>query len=320
MSCYMNANKLIRGEVNELKKWYFNDNKILNLICEPYQKMSSLYRFIQELLKENKLKVLYINKEKKIINELKCNSDVEYILFSQIYSIGNKFYDLIIYDDITYYSKKILVEFREELIFLLKRTKKIIFCSAYEIFNNVQLLETINFNRKENFIEPRIIETRLNLKKAMPYLLYDYLKWFIKEERLLVIYTPTIELKNCIFNYYTNKLNLTNEVHIIQSNKDELLKDIEKFKYRGKNCFIITNELEVYLDKIKDVDIMFYFSEHNQFDFKKILYTCGILTNNEKYKRELLLICNKENNNIEKAKNIARRFNRIAWEKENKNL
>ncbi|MGL5243956.1 MAG: hypothetical protein ACRC7R_02090, partial [Sarcina sp.] len=113
MSHYININKLIRVEMNELKRWYVSYNKVLNILCEPYEKMISLNNFITELLQREELRILYINENKKNIYGLN-QSNIEYISFVQIYSI-NKFYDLIIYDDISFYSNKSIIEFREEL-------------------------------------------------------------------------------------------------------------------------------------------------------------------------------------------------------------
>ncbi len=54
----------------------------------------------------------------------------------------------------------------------------------------------------------------------MPYTLYDYIEWFIREKRILVVYVPNKFNLNKIYEYYTEDLNLENKVKIVKDKKN----------------------------------------------------------------------------------------------------
>ncbi len=58
----------------------------------------------------------------------------------------------------------------------------------------------------------------------MPYTLYDYIEWFIREKRILVVYVPNKFNLNKIYEYYTEDLNLENKVKIVKEDKKFLFK------------------------------------------------------------------------------------------------
>lgn len=312
----LTINKLYKGEWNVLSRWYNGkEDKIVNLICEPYEPLILVNKLILQRV-ENNEKVLYVSKYKKNLNIF--NDDrgiIEHVDFNDVYKVSG-LYNLIVIDDITFYSDKTELELVENISFLIKKCTKIIVCSINNVINNVKTIELSNIEKDTHFIEPRVMTTRLNLTSSMPFVLYDYLKWFNKEKRNVVIYVPNRKKGNELFNYYIDTLNVNKDLYVIQSEDGELLNDIDRLKFKDKSSIIITNKLHNYLDEINGVDIIFYFADKKFFDYKKIVFTCAALTKDKYITRELILLCNEEGNNIEQAKSIARKYNKFIWEHE----
>lgn len=314
-----NLDKFAKRQWSEINKWYNNDEKVLNIICEPYQSLNIIYKLIIDKIRNNE-KILYVSKTKKQLKIFEnYNGVIDFSDFNNIFKV-KEVYNLIIYDDISFYYDRKDLEEKEDIAYLIRRTKKIIICSIEAILNNVNILEVSNLKKQRHFLEPRVISTRLDLTNSMPYLLYDYLRWFNKEGRIVIIYVPNKYKGEIIFKYYTNTLRLEKDIYILQSKERELLNDINRLKFKDKSSIIITYELHEYIDDIKDIDIICYFSDDKFFDYKKIIFTCGALTKDYTKERELLLICNEESKNIEQCKSISRRFNKFIWKQRSKIL
>ena len=319
MGMDLTMNKLYKSEWHSLSRWYNNkEDKIINLICEPYEPLVLVNKLILQRIESNE-KVLYVSEHKK---ELKIFEQyrgvIDHIDFTDVYKV-NDLYNLIVIDDITFYSNKTEIELMENIAFLMKKCYKIVLCSINNVINNVKTIELSNIDKKNHFIEPRVMTTRLDLTTSMPYILYDYLKWFNKEKRNVVVYVPNREKGNELFNYYMETLKAIKNLYVVQSEENELLNDIDRLKFKDKSSIIITNKLHNYLDKISEIDLIFYFADEKFFNYKKIIFACAALTKDSNVTRELILLCNEEANNIEQAKNIARKYNKFIWDQENKN-
>lgn len=297
-----------------LKKWYIrSDERFINFICEPYQKLSFLKELIFDCLRNNE-KILYVGKGKKICGVDKVNSmNFYFSSFKDIFHIKRKF-DLIIYDDISSYSNKNSLKCNEDLMYLKRLSKKIVICSVFKIFNNIKHIDVLNNERESHFLEPRVITTRVNLESSMPYTLYDYIDWFIKEKRALVIYIPNKFNLDKIYEYYSYDLNLKNKVRILKEDgKNTFLKVLGESKLKKEGVIFMTSSLHEYLDLISDCDVILYSFEKEHIDFKKIVFTCGALCKNNFKGREVILLSNEEGENIETARRVARGFNKTLW-------
>ncbi|WP_243122080.1 hypothetical protein [Clostridium perfringens] len=190
MSLYGNDLRVENRYSHILKKWYVKSNdRFINLICEPYQKLNFIESLISDCLINNE-KVLYVGKSRKVCKSEQLNSmNFNFVNFNNLFNIKKNF-DLIIYDDVSLYSNKSSIECNEDLMYLKRLSKKIVICSVDKVFNNIKHIEILNNQRKTHFLEPRLITTRVNLENSMPYTLYDYIEWFIREKRILVVYVP----------------------------------------------------------------------------------------------------------------------------------
>ena len=314
MSLYGNDLRVENRYSHILKKWYVKSNdRFINLICEPYQKLNFIESLIGDCLINNE-KVLYVGKSRKVCKNEQLNSmNFDFINFNNIFNIKKNF-DLIIYDDVSLYSNKSSIECNEDLMYLKRLSKKIVICSVDKVFNNIKHIEILNNQRKTHFLEPRLITTRVNLETSMPYTLYDYIEWFIREKRILVVYVPNKFNLNKIYEYYTEDLNLENKVKIVKEDKkNSFLKIVNESRFKKEGVIFITDSLHEYFDSIAECDMVIYSFEKDIVDYKKIIFACGALCKNKCNGREVILLSNEEGDNIETARRLARGFNKTLW-------
>ena len=314
MSLYGNKLRVENRYSHILKKWYVKSNeRFINLICEPYQKLNFIEDLISDCLINNE-KVLYVGKSRKVCKSEQLNSmNFDFSNFNNIFNIKKKF-DLIIYDDVSLYSNKSSIECNEDLMYLKRLSKKIVICSVDKVFNNIKHIEILNNQRKAHFLEPRLITTRVNLETSMPYTLYDYIEWFIREKRILVVYVPSKFNLNKIYEYYTEDLNLENKVKIVKEDKkNSFLKIVNESRFKKEGVLFMTYSLHEYFDSIPECDMVIYSFEKDIVDYKKIIFACGALCKDKCTGREVILLSNEEGDNIETARRLARGFNETLW-------
>ncbi|WP_332834186.1 hypothetical protein [Clostridium perfringens] len=314
MSLYGNNLRVENRYSHILKKWYVKSNdRFINLICEPYQKLNFIESLIGDCLINNE-KVLYVGKSRKVCKSEQLNSmNFNFVNFNNLFNIKKNF-DLIIYDDVSLYSNKSSIECNEDLMYLKRLSKKIVICSVDKVFNNIKHIEILNNQRKTHFLEPRLITTRVNLENSMPYTLYDYIEWFIREKRILVVYVPNKFNLNKIYEYYTEDLNLENKVKIVKEDKkNSFLKIVNESRFKKEGIIFITDSLHEYFDFIPECDMVIYSFEKDIVDYKKIIFACGALCKDKCTGREVILLSNEEGDNIETARRLARGFNKTLW-------
>lgn len=314
MSLYGNDLRVENRYNHILKKWYVKSNdRFINLICEPYQKLNFIESLISDCLINNE-KVLYVGKSRKVCKNEQLNSmNFNFVNFNNLFNIKKNF-DLIIYDDVSLYSNKSSIECNEDLMYLKRLSKKIVICSVDKVFNNIKHIEILNNQRKTHFLEPRLITTRVNLETSMPYTLYDYIEWFIREKRILVVYVPNKFNLNKIYEYYTEDLNLENKVKIVKEDKkNSFLNIVNESRFKKEGIIFITDSLHEYFDSIPECDMVIYSFEKDIVDYKKIIFACGALCKDKCTGREVILLSNEEGDNIETARRLARGFNKTLW-------
>ena len=314
MSLYGNDLRVENRYSHILKKWYVKSNdRFINLICEPYQKLNFIESLIGDCLINNE-KVLYVGKSRKVCKNEQLNSmNFDFVNFNNIFNIKKNF-DLIIYDDVSLYSNKSSIECNEDLMYLKRLSKKIVICSVDKVFNNIKHIEILNNQRKTHFLEPRLITTRVNLETSMPYTLYDYIEWFIREKRILVVYVPNKFNLNKIYEYYNEDLNLENKVKIVKEDKkNSFLNIVNESRFKKEGIIFITDSLHEYFDSIPECDMVIYSFEKDIVDYKKIIFACGALCKDKCTGREVILLSNEEGDNIETARRLARGFNKTLW-------
>lgn len=327
----------IKYAVQKIDYWYKKHIKFLTIITVPFN-TSCIFSNIIHKLSENGERILYVwgkdMENRELINSIReINSNITYsyardsendtdltfIHYKNLMKV-KKQYDLVIFDDITYFSNM-----RNQKLFEYVRLhenigRKMIIYSIERLPLIGEKVELSAYNYEQPFAEPRIMTTRIDLNTDIPYSLYDYLKWFKDSNRKVAILVPDKEKVKVVYDYFEHKLKLPDVKVIKVLEKNEVKKLERVLKYKDKSIFIITNQSEELLENCYIDDVVVIFADHEVFDYKKILYICGAIRNMNYNVPEILLVSNSISENMDKAKEIARQFNKIVWEKSLRHL
>ncbi len=327
----------LKYAVQKIDYWYKKHIKFLTIITVPFN-TSCIFADIIDKLSRSGERVLYVwgkdMENRELINSLReFNSQISYSYFKKSDSntsltfvnyknLDNvhEEYDLVIYDDITYFSNlsnSRLLEYVKEYGHIGKRS---IVYSIEKLPIIGEKFELSAYNYEQPFVEPRVMPTRIDLNTDIPYTLYDYLKWFKESNHKVAILVPDNEKVKSVYEYFDNKLKLSN-VKIIKALEKNSIKKIERvLKYKDKSIFIITNQVEELLESCYIDDVVILFSDNIVFNYKRLLYICGAMRNMNYSVPEVLLVSNSVSEEMDKAKDIARQFNKIVWEKSLRHL
>lgn len=327
----------LKYSVQKIDYWYKKHIKFLTIITIPFNTSCVFSDIIDKLSKERK-KILYVwgkeRENRELINSIReFNSQVTYsyaknsdidtnLTFIHYKNLKNikKEYDLVIFDDITYFSG-----LRNDKLFEYVREyedigKRIIIYSIEKLPIIGEKFQLSAYNYEQPFVEPRVMTTRIDLNKDIPYSLYDYLKWFKESNHKVAILVPDKEKVRNVYEYFEHKLKLSG-VKVVKVVEKSEIKRLERvLKYKDKSIFIITNQSEELLENCYIDDAVVIFSDSIDFNYKKILYICGAMRNMNYNVPEVLLISNSISEEMDKAKDIARQFNKIVWEKSLRHL
>ncbi|KLE16986.1 hypothetical protein [Clostridium sp. C8] len=330
----LTKNREFNNFTSRINKWYNKQSKILTIITNPYNSTLIFIDLIERILKENK-KILYIwggnepnkdiveiLKERNLnftysyIEEKEGKEDLTFLNFTSTSKI-KKNYDLCIFDDISIYSKISKEDLRKCVEDLYLYGNRMIIFSIEKVVNMGKSIFLSDLKRSKPFVEPRIITTRVKLDEDIPYTLYDYLMWFKSNNRKVIIFVPTEEKINKLYNYYKEELKIK-DVRIIKFLKGDNLKEIELiYKLKNKSVFVITNNIRSYAKETNDIDIVALFSDDIFYSYKRIIYFCSDVGKNTKDDKmgEVILVAKEISKDMDLAKDMTRGYNKQIWEK-----
>lgn len=325
----MNEIKSYENIANHIFNWYFEKEKYINVVSPPYNTSEIFLKLVIESVKNGK-KVLYITEENdgnveilRLIKNKTSFNEYSYYRGKKLYekakfvvsnyenaSCLDSDFDIIIYDDIRSFPKYNRIQIIELLDYLKNTNCKIIVYSVENIFDNCKSLYIPVRSDMLPIVEPRIITTSVNINKDMPFVVYEYLKWFINTKNNVIIPILDENMMLNLFSYLTySKLGIDKKILLYRKNSN--LKNVLN-KINGD--IIITDNFDEVCEYVKNMNIAVYFYDKNKFNYKSLVYFCGRLKGGYKKKGEVIFVTNKENSDIEKAKNITRNFNKTAWE------
>ena len=224
-------------------------------------------------------------------------------------------FDLVIYNEIRSFPKYTKQQIKKILLKICSAQGTAI---AYSVENILSEGTTIMFLLKNNkipIIEPRIITTRINLNIDIPLVVYEYLNWSITSNRKVIIYAPDEEKATAVFQYLSNfKEKLSENLFLYISKKSNT--DIPIMFMNKDKGIIVTNDFEESYLEFHAVDIIVYFADDIKFNHKQLLYLSSKVGRYENVQRgEAIFLANVETSQMDKAKSIASKFNKKAWEK-----
>lgn len=321
-------NKLSEAILN----WSLGKEHILNLIAPPNNSAQILSKTVLEYINNNK-KVLYITGEEEkhieILDFIRKSTKFKNYLYlrrentnaNNLLTFCNHYnaeflnmqFDLVIYDNIRSYPEYDNYEIHA-LISRLRANKVIIYSTDAVFDSRSEIIVPIRDNRKP-MPEPRVILTRIDLNKDIPYVIYEYLDWSIKLGRKVVIYQPSKQEVIQIYYYLCNfKEKLSKNIMCFVKNESDE-KVVLNFLQTKKSIIVTNDYSETYL-ALQDIDVIVYFADDRRFNYNKLLYLCGKAGREENQRGgEVIFLANEETEDMEGAKGIARDFNKEAWER-----
>ena len=318
---------------NNILKWFNGREQILNVISLPYNSSKIFLDTIFECINQGK-KVLYITHEDEdtieiiqLIKKLTDFRDYSYskgkdeyvestlVLCSYVSAARLKeTFDLIIYDDIRSFPIYSNYEIMDIMRSLAKSGGKLMAYSVESVFKLCSDLVLPVGENKLPMVEPRIITTRIDVNKSIPYVVYEYLKWSIDSDRKVIVYVPDDEKVENVYNYLSGYRKEFSKNIFYITNYDKNKKPLLDFN-KDKKGILVTDCFEDSLTDYNGVDVMVYFAEHKIFSYKKLVYFCGKAGRGEKFIRgEVIFLSSEESLNMAMAKDITRSFNKEAWE------
>ena len=318
--------------VKRISQWYRKNTKTLSILTCPFNSTYILGDIILEVLR-NKKNVLYVwgqnGEDKTIIERLKkhkknitytnmenseISSDITFVNYRDVESISGK-YELTIFDDISVFSILSKEALRKKYESIIKVSNRVILYIMEPITPLGDKLEVAQMYGTNPFVEPRFIATRIDLNKDIPYILYDYLKWFRDKKKNIIIYVPNKEKLDLVYDYYANKLRMEGVKIIAISRRDDKKNIKSVLKIKDKAIFIITDFMEESLKDFKIDDAIILFADSDRYNYKKFLYLCGEIGKVNANLPEVLLVSRDISEDMDMAKVMARDFNKKIWEK-----
>lgn len=324
----------IRSRISrEILEWSLGREKILNITSPPYNLEEIFLETIINSIRSHK-KILYVTNEDsnnvQIITYLKKEHNFKRYTYykgnSQYEDSGvvvsrhdmlnriNTKFDLVIYDDIKSFSYHTKEEIAEAVLSMCKDNGKIIVYSIERIFDNFrELILPVRKNRAP-LAEPKLISTRVDINKDIPYVVYEYIEWSMNSNSKVVVYVPSENKVQRVYKYlskYCSKFSRETLPYIKNKSERKILYNFVKIK----RSIIITDEFNDTHFDLKNINVMVFFADDEYFDYKKLVYLCGKVGKSESsHKGEVVFLGNYETEDMDKAKSITRHFNKEAWE------
>lgn len=329
--------KIVKEEydyaTNKIMQWYDKKIKTLSIISPPYNEGNIFIDIINKVINTNG-RVLYVwngmkvhkdilfdikQKNKNITSSFISSGDSSSnLVFTNTNLIENVTgeFDLVIFDDVSAYSKISRQEIAIKHMWLTHITKKIILYTIEKTINIGEFMELTYIHKKNPFTEPRLITTKVNLENDIPYILYDYLRWFMDNNQSTIILVPNKEKLEAVFEFYSTKLKFKNTKMYI-ADEDNFEKNIinSDLKIKDKSIIIITDNIDFSIINFKFVNIVVLFADDRKFTYKKLLYLCGKACKTNEMIPEVLLVAREASEEIDIARNFARDFNKKVWER-----
>ncbi len=285
--------------------------------------MNLVVCFLEQIINTNN-KILYITENEDYIKKLLYNKKVknrDLIVFSKINEANtlNLKYDLLIFDDLNINSNvkdSNIISFLENI-----NSKKKLILTMKEILNN-NLVYEINKDL-EIFKEPRNIHTKIDLNVDIPYVVFEFLEWFMINEGKVILITKNQETALKIYSYMKKYVTYSNKLKNLFIESDfKSFDDFENTTFLNSYIYICTNKFIKDIQNIiienenykNDFNILVFFADDEIFNYKKLLGLCSVCNFLNDCKNEIIFVFNYENMEILVAKSISRSYNKKIWE------
>ena len=317
----------------EILNWSLTEERYLNIVAPPYSSVKTLLDAVYTCLLKGD-RILYVTNEKTseiqiqeeltqlnftnytYAKDLNSNYD-DYLLvlcsFEGMQDVKGKFKIVMIDDSRGFpeYKSDNIMELINNNYFV---EAKYISFSMESIFLGFREIIIPIRENKLPIVEPRFLSTRIDLSKEIPYVAYEYIKWSIKAGRNIIIYVPNRDIVKQVSTYLSSFRDEVSDcvMYYLSGSLDE--RAIKNYA-DGKEAIIVTNDFKKIYPSERESDIMVFFADDNEYNYKNLVHFCGKVGRGESINRaEVIFLSNSISKDMEEAKNITRSFNKEAWE------
>lgn len=331
---------LLKYEVGKvsgfIRNWCDSRESIMNVITVPYNSSNLFMEAVMHCI-ENGRRVMYITGEAEgkvsIINFIRKNTDFRD--YSYLRGINSKpssrlvvcsieragfiedTFDLYIYDEIGSFSNTVPVMTLEHLLKHAGNSAKLICYSSEAVFKGAREITIPARSNGRPLAEPRVILTRLDMTREMPLSAFEFIEWSVKCNRKVVVYVPDAERVMLVQGYMKKYMSSVDcsDCRVLSYIKNETSsKTILNF-FTMKRAVIITEDCSETFSDCMDTDVLVCFADDNSFSSKKLLYLLSRVGRRSEGRRgEAIFLASEATYDMEKAKDMARDFNKEAWE------
>lgn len=307
-----------------LIEWYESSSgKAMNLVAVPYMGLEPVRELCETVL-ESKGRLLYITgdeKESQLVLDMLFDGAIPEGLEDNLTICGYQDalsasgeYDLVIYDDINSFPYRRKVEVQNLVGYIFPRCKRLIAYSFEEILLNVETVEIPMGGTGEYVSEPRIIETRVNIDDEIPVSIYEYLLWFVYEKKNVLVFTGD-RIKSRRLSRYLAKVDDSIMAFVTDVNLVGTQGMAEMVKDTSRAHIFVTDDLDDFLGVPVNFEIIVHGADSPEFNYRELLFLCIRSGYCNAENGEVIFLCQNQTQDIEKAKNMTRHFNKVLWEK-----
>lgn len=299
--------------------------RAVNVVSVPYRGTAPLEGVLNTVLGQGR--VLYITgpafPEESVEEFLKIeqipfskgedpSSPVVILDYDRAFMIKDR-YDLVIYDDLNSFPTHRRAEMQELLNHIYYRTNKIIAYCVEPVFQGAKTFE-LPLKKDRSFVtEPRFIDTRSDLKTAVPNSIYEYIEFFFADKRSVMIFVPDHSTAEGMKHYLT-RINPAFKEHLYDA--DELPEaELKKLAAGSSSGEIFFSRR---IRDFRSVPVNFEFivadSTLTRYDYRQFVFLCLRSGLFQQASGEVILIGPQMTPDMEKTKTLTREYNRVIWE------
>ncbi len=266
-----------------------------DVVCELYERFHSIF-------KRNKIALVYGGHVDKLEGDLVC------LTTHQLYRY-DKYFDLLIVDEIDAFPFKgndVLQAFfnrsiRGHFVMMSATPDEEVINSFKQ--NGKQILELFSRFHKRPLPVPEIV---LHKSIVLYLSLYDYVKLFLRKNKPIFIFTPTIVMCEETYRYLKLFFKSGDYVHSKRINRPKVIEDFRQ----GKSKFLVTTAVLERGVTIKDLQVIIFHADNAIYDQYSLVQIAGrVGRKKDAPEGRVIFLANERTKDMEKAVEDIKRAN-----------
>ena len=248
-------------------RYAISKGKKVGFSCPRRDVIIELYYRFKSIFVNNKVTLLYGGHTEELSGDLLCLTTHQLFRYE-------KYFDLLIMDEIDafpYKGSDILETFFFRSLkgnyVLLSATPSKEYVERFKKKGGEVLELYVRFHRKPLPV-PKIVK---NNKSLLILKMIKYTKEFLKANKPVFIFTPTIDICENVFNLLKVFVKDGNYVHSKHPYRGKVIEDFRKGKYK----YLVTTAVLERGVTVKDLQVIIYLADHNIYDRYSLVQIAG---------------------------------------------